>query len=318
MPAMRWYPLKFRPIYKPRIWGGHRLREVFGKDLPEGQTIGESWELADLPGDQSVITNGTLAGQTLAGVMQRHGQPIAGRPDLPSPFPLLIKFLDAQDWLSVQVHPDAQACRRLGHGQPKSECWVIVDAPAHAFIYKGLRPGTTPQALRKAIAHGQVADLLRRVPVKPGQCHYLPAGTVHALGPGILVAEVQTPSDTTFRVFDWNRLDDTGKPRQLHLDQAMESIHFQESDQTCPVTSEGRLVDCPFFLLDKVLLAAGSRSLLSPGFMKVLLVLAGLGRITDGAGCAVDFRAGDCLLVPAPYTGTIGAERDTEYLVATV
>ena len=318
MPTMRWYPLRLRPILKPRIWGGRRLQEVFGKDLPDGERIGESWELADLPNDKSVIVNGTLAGQTLAAVVQEHGRHVTGRTDFPSPFPLLVKFLDAQEVLSVQVHPDAEACRRLAHGEPKSECWYIVDAPADAFIYKGLRPGTAKQAFKKAIADGTVMDLLQRVPVERGQCHFLPAGTVHALGAGILVAEVQTPSDTTFRVFDWNRLDYQGRPRTLHVQEALESIHFQESDQGLPVTSVGRLVDCPFFILDKGHLASGCQALLCPGIMKVLIILTGQGQIVDAAGHAVEFRAGDCLLVPAVYEGAIVVQQDAEYLTVTI
>lgn len=310
--------MKFRPIYKPRIWGDRRLQEVFGKDLPADRKIGESWELADLPYDKSVVANGTLAGRTLVSVVQEYTRQVTGITDFQIPFPLLIKFLDAQDVLSVQVHPDAEACRRLGQGEPKSECWYIVDAQADAYIYKGLKPGVTKQAFKKATTNGTVADLLQRVPAERGQCHFLPAGTVHALGPGILVAEIQTPSDTTFRVFDWNRLDDKGQSRPLHIQEAMESIHFQESDQVLPISQVGRLVDSPYFIVDKGHRLAGDQVLFSPGVMKVLVILTGQGHIADASGHAVDFRAGDCLMIPAAYEGAMIAKEETEYLMVTI
>jgi len=318
MTAMRWYPLKFKPIYKPRIWGGRRLQKVFGKDLPNGEKIGESWELADLPDDKSVVTTGILAGRTLTAVVKEHTRFITGRTDFPTPFPLLIKFLDAQDVLSVQVHPDAGACRRLGHGEPKSECWYIVDAPADAYLYKGLKPGVSQEVISKAITKGTVADLLQKVHAEPGHCHFLPAGTVHALGPGILVAEVQTPSDTTFRVFDWNRLDDKGRSRPLHIQEALESIHFDSPVGSLTATSVGRLVDCPYFTVDKGHREAGGQVLLSPGVMKVLVILTGQGYITDAYGHAAVFQAGDCLLIPAAYEGAMITRQDTEYLMVTV
>jgi len=315
---MACYPLKFKPIFKQRIWGGTRLREVFGKDLPAGQKIGESWELADLPGDKSMVISGPLAGQTLSAVVQGHPQEIYGRPRPPQVFPLLIKFLDAEDTLSVQVHPDAAACQRMAKGQLKTECWYIVAAERGAFIYKGLRPGVTRQAFARAIDDGTVEGLLQAVPVEPGQCHYLPAGTVHALGPGILVAEIQTPSDTTYRVFDWNRLDDKGRPRTLHIQEALESIHFDPTAADPPVATVGRLVDGPYFRVDKGHQAVGCETLLSPGIMKVLVILTGQGRITNATGHTADFRAGDCLLVPAAYEGAMIARQDTESLTVTL
>ena len=166
-------------------------------------------------------------------------------------FPLLVKFLDAQDVLSVQVHPDAETCRRMGKGDPKTECWYVIQAEPGAVIYKGFKRGVTRERFAKAIQDGTVADLLAAVPVRPGECHFIPAGTVHSLGAGLLIAEVQTPSDTTYRVFDWNRVDDAGKPRPLHIAEALESIHFDVTPDKLPVTTVGRLVDCEYFQVDK-------------------------------------------------------------------
>jgi len=199
------YPLKFRPIYKQRIWGGQKLREVFDKDIPPFEKIGESWELADLPNDKSIISNGELTGQTLISAIEKYPKEITGNEDFSGPFPLLIKFLDAQDILSVQVHPDPETCRRMGKGEPKTECWYIISAEPDAVIYKGLKKGVTKERFAKAIKKGNVADMLEKVTVEKGQCHFLPAGTAHAIGPGLLIAEIQMPSDTTYRVFDWNR-----------------------------------------------------------------------------------------------------------------
>ena len=278
---MRTYPLKSAPVFKSRIWGGRKLEEVFGKELPPGQKIGESWEIADLPEKQSTIANGPLAGQTLGEVVRGHAQEIAGTQGVPhgfvsrasrprseggtpstqrgqdgretrlERFPLLVKFLDAQDVLSVQVHPDAETCRRMGKGDPKTECWYIIQAEPGAVIYKGFKKAVTRERFARAIQDGTVADLLAAVPVKAGECHFIPAGTVHSLGAGLLIAEVQTFSDITYRVFDWNRVDDSGKPRPLHVAEALESIHFDVTPDKLPVTTVGRLVDCEYFKVDK-------------------------------------------------------------------
>ena len=160
---MKPYPLKFRPIYKQRLWGGQKLREFFNKDIPAGEKIGESWELADLPDDKSVIENGELAGQTLSSAIEKYPKEITGEENFSGPFPLLIKFLDAEDILSVQVHPDEQACRRLGKGVPKTECWYIISAVPGAVIYKGLKKGVTKEQFAEAIKKGAVAEPLVKV-----------------------------------------------------------------------------------------------------------------------------------------------------------
>jgi len=315
---MQVYPLKLKPIYKQRIWGGQKLRGVFGKDIPEGEKIGESWELADLPEDRSVITNGELAGQTLISAVEKYPKEITGDASFRGPFPLLIKFLDAEDVLSVQVHPDRQTCQRMGKGDPKTECWYIISAEPGAILYKGLKKGVTREGFAEAIREGTVGELLTKVPVAAGQCHFLPAGTAHTLGGGLLIAEIQTPSDTTYRVFDWNRVDDSGKPRQLHIEEALESINFDVSGEELPVTTIGRLAECEYFRIDKGHQAASCESLVSPGKMKTLIIVTGRGAILGAGGTRVDFKPGDCLLVPAEYEGTMQFLEDTEYLTVTI
>ncbi len=311
------YPLKFKPIYKHRIWGGQKLRTVFGKDLPKGEKIGESWELADLPDDKSVISNGELAGQTLSWAVTKYPKEVTGDENFKLPFPLLIKFLDTQDILSVQVHPDPETCRRMGKGEPKTECWYIIDAKRAGFIYKGLKPGVTKEKLAVASNKGTVENLLQKVPVSPGECHFLPAGTAHSIGPGLLIAEIQTPSDTTYRFFDFNRVDDTGKPRQLHIEEALESVHFGRADELS-VTTIGRLVECEYFKIDKGHQAKDCELLLSSGEMKTLIILSGGGTITDSRQRPVGFKPGDCILVPSCYEAAVCFGRDTQYLTITI
>jgi mannose-6-phosphate isomerase len=329
------YPLKFKPIYKKRIWGGQKLRDFFNKDIPANEKIGESWEIADLPddktakrmADKSIIANGELAGQTLGSVIKKYPKEIMGDKNFSGPFPLLIKFLDAEDILSVQVHPDEQTCRRMGKGVPKTECWYIIFAAPDAVIYKGLKKGVSKEKFAAAIKDGNVAELLAKVSVKAGQCHFLPAGTAHTIGAGLLIAEIQTPSDTTYRVFDFNRVDDAGKPRQLHIKEALESIRFDMSQDELSVTTVGRLIDCEKFKIDKGHQVKNCEMLISPGKMKTLIIISGFGTILPAA-CRehpgqkkenpTEFRAGDCLLVPAAYEGAVWFADDTQYLTVTI
>ncbi|MHC4636758.1 MAG: type I phosphomannose isomerase catalytic subunit [Planctomycetota bacterium] len=315
---MDFYPFKFRPVYKERIWGGHKLRDFFGKKIPEGKKIGESWEITDLPEGESVIANGQLAGLTLKSAIERYTEEIIGNKNFTGQFPLLIKFLDAEDLLSVQVHPDEQACQRMGKGNPKTECWYIISAAEGAVIYKGLKEGVTKAEFAGAIDKGEVETLLKCVPVVKGECHYLPAGTVHAIGAGLLIAEIQLPSDTTYRVFDWNRVNESGKPRELHIEEALESIHFDPSGDNLSVTTIGRVVNSKYFQIDKGHRLTRCELLLSPGKMKVMIILSGGGKISGTDSLEVEFRAGDTLLVPACYEGSTLFEEDTEYLTVTV
>jgi len=314
---MKFYPLKFKPIYRELIWGGHKLRNVLSKDFPANKKIGESWELVDLPGDKSVITNGQFAGKTITDILQKYPQQIIGKEIYEPPFGLLIKFIDANDILSVQVHPDAQAVKKLKNARPKTECWYILDAEPGACIYKGLKPGTTRAMFEQAVKDGSCAELLNRVLVKPGQCHFLPAGTVHAIGAGNLIAEIQTPSDTTYRVFDWNRLAD-GKPRQLHIVEALESIGFNQNPNDSTVKDTGRLVDCDLFKVDKITANAGTSAKIAAGVVKVIVIIKGGGEITSADTNAVDFSIGQTILLPAEFEGKFLFEADTAYLSSTV
>jgi len=315
---MNFYPLKFKPIFKERIWGGQKLRDLFDKEIPELQKIGESWELADLPQDKSEIINGEFADKTINWIINKYPKEIMGKENFSGPFPLLIKILDAEDILSVQVHPDQQTCLRMGKGEPKTECWYIISAQHDSVIYKGLKEGVTKEQFADAIEKGNVAELLKKISVNPGQCHFLPAGTAHSIGAGLLIAEIQTPSDTTYRVFDFNRVDKNGKSRQLHIEQALESIHFGSSEDKLTVRSEGLLVDCEYFKINKESQTKGSQIDFAPGKMKTLIILKGHGKLIGSDGFDVEFNPGDTVLVPALYEGKMHFDEDVQYLTITI
>ena len=315
---MNLYPLKFAPLFVEKMWGGRKIENVLGKALPPGKRIGESWELYDFPpgvvggsGDwvSSAIANGPLAGRTLHWAVHHFGKALLGSVQPVGPheqFPLLIKFLDAREDLSVQVHPDQQYADAHPDAHLKTEAWYIVEHDPGARLFKGLRAGSTCERFRAAVEAGDVERYLTSIPVSAGQCHYLPSGTVHALGAGILAAEVQTPSDTTFRVFDFNRTDPaTGKPRSLHIEQAMECIDFSaEAPRLEPApgrdSTRQPLVSSPYFRIEKRLAARGETCRFSQGQPAVLILLKGQALIASaGAADATHLAAGETLLLPA-------------------
>ena len=280
------YPLTFEPLLKEKVWGGRSL-ECFGKQLPDDVFIGESWELADLPSSitegQSVIANGPLKGKILD-----------------EAFPLLIKFLDANDNLSVQVHPSEEYAENHPEAHLKSEAWIILDATPDGKIYVGLKEGTTEEEFRVAIDNDTVPELLNAINVTKGECYYLPSGTCHALGAGVLVAEVQTQSDTTFRVWDWGR---TG--REMHIDQAMECIDFHSGELTFkqpePIQSGNFLTthfaETPFFSIERIETIENTElELVVDETPAVLMVVEGNATIQHDV--PVDARRGTTILLP--------------------
>ncbi len=223
------YPLRFRPIFRQYIWGGRRLETLLGKRLGEGEHYAESWEVVDHGADQSVVSAGPLAGRSLHELVERWGMELLGRAgERRDRFPLLLKFLDAQRDLSVQVHPDdTQAARLDPPDYGKTEAWYVIHADPGSRIYAGLKAGVDRSTFERAIADGRVVECLHVVEPKPGDCLFVPARTVHALGAGVLVAELQQSSDTTYRIYDWDRLGADGRPRELHIAQALEVIDFE-------------------------------------------------------------------------------------------
>jgi mannose-6-phosphate isomerase len=305
------YPLIFEPIFKTRIWGGSKLASVLGKRVPPGQRVGESWELSDLDSDPSVVALGPERGKTIRHVITFWGSELLGRGALrDGRFPLMIKFLDTADVLSVQVHADNVAAAGLGGGtRPKYESWYIAEAEPHAFIYRGLEDGVDGAELRRSLSEERLPSVLRRIPVRKGQAYFVPAGMVHAIGPGILAVEVSSPSDTTFRLFDWKRFDpDTGGPRPLHLDEALSCVRFEPvpADAERPShlgsvwASVTGLIRSEHFTVERVRMVEGVEMAIPYEEMVIWIVLEGRGTIfCASSGSPVEFQKGDTVLLPA-------------------
>lgn len=253
------YPFILEPAYKDYIWGGSRIPIRFNRHQPEG-VYAESWELSDRPEGMSVVANGTLKGQSLAALITRFGKDLLGRGIKSTTFPLLVKLLDAKERLSIQVHPD-NAAAALGIGEAKTEAWHILDAPQGGQVFAGLKPGINETVFLGALKTGHLEETLQAVPVAAGDTIFIPGGRIHAICEGMLILEVQQNSNTTFRVYDWGRVDKTGKPRELHLEQALKVIHWADS---APVKTTPRpiseklgalvteLVICPYFRLERL------------------------------------------------------------------
>jgi mannose-6-phosphate isomerase len=288
-------PLVFEPLFMERVWGGRRLETLLHKRLPPSVKIGESWELVDREEAQSVVHEGPLRGLTLNELWTQQraeifGPGLAGTPR----FPLLFKILDAQDRLSVQVHPPAHAATRLG-GEPKTEMWYILDALLDSNLYAGLKQGVTREGFEQALREGNVAEQIHGFPIKAGDAMFIPSGRVHAIGTGNLIVEVQQNSDTTYRVFDWNRLGLDGKPRELHIAESLESIDFTDAEPAVAQPQGDVIAACEFFCVERWTLD-GPRSSTGRGFA-VFTVIE--GSVECGGR---QFARGTLFLLPATAT----------------
>ena len=312
------YPLKFAPRWVEKIWGGRKFETVLGKPLPPEVNVGESWEIFDFPPGvvdksadwvSSAVTNGPLTGRTLHQLVQQYGKDLHGDVALLNgeQFPILIKFLDAREDLSLQVHPPCAYTDDNPGTHLKTEAWYVIEHGEGAKLYKGLKPDVTREQFATGIADGTVMDLVNAIPVKPGQCYFLPSGTVHALGAGILVAEVQTPSDTTFRVWDFKRLEN-GKERELHVEQALKCMDFSHAPEPAQPRSHAagffttvtRLVTSEFFTIEKVRFAEGVEEAIPYDQPVVWIVLEGRAQVrVEGMKEPVEFTRGETVLLPA-------------------
>jgi mannose-6-phosphate isomerase len=301
------YPFIFNPIFKERVWGGRELERLFGKKLPPGAPIGESWEISDRPGDTSVIANGPLAGKDLRWLMEHHAAEILGgaKPAAAGRFPLLCKILDAREKLSLQVHPPAGKAAEL-KGEPKTEMWFIADAAPDAGLYVGLNRGMTRAGFEKKITDGSVADCFHRLPVQAGDSMFLPSGRVHAIGAGLVIFEIQQNSDTTYRVFDWNRVGLDGKPRPLHVAESLACIDFADFEPELATTQfaahgkiqKRELASDPLFNVEAWKLSPNAKGSLQPNKSQIVAATNGQVEITGGE-TTVGLRAGQFCLIPA-------------------
>lgn len=249
-------PIVFKPLAMERVWGGRRFEELAGKELPVDAPVGELWELVDREDAQSVVVGGRWDGLTLHELWSNHreevfGKATAGRAE--ARFPVLVKLLDAAEKLSVQVHPPAGMAAALG-GEPKTEVWYFLQSDPGACVYAGLKAGTTRTAFEDLLRAGEVEHVLHRIPVRTGESIFIPSGRLHAIGGGNLIVEIQQNSDTTYRVFDWNRTGLDGKPRALHLEQSMASIDFDDFEPRVAGAGEGTIADCDHFHVRRMVL----------------------------------------------------------------
>ena len=308
MNQMPLYPLRFEPIYQYRLWGGRRLSNLLSTPLPGDEPIGEAWVLSDRDDHQSQVANGPLKGQTIGELMEEfRGQLMGKLAPRFRRFPLLLKFLDAREMLSVQVHPSDAHPDLIPAGESgKTEAWVVIEAGNGSRIYAGLKPSTTAGDLRQSIATGTIADHLVGIVPKPGDSVFIPAGTVHTLGGDVVVFEIQQNSDVTFRLYDWGHVDaKTGQPRPLQVDQALASIDFADSIgglvtplvvTTTPVERE-RLFDCEHFLLWR-LRGESPFNVGTAEMPRVLVCIEGSGWL-EGSGYAYGVDKGEVWLLPA-------------------
>jgi mannose-6-phosphate isomerase len=250
-------PIVFEPLYMQRVWGGRELERQYGRTLPDDAPYGESWEIVDRTDEQSVVRGGEYAGKTLHELWTTRREEIFGRglPDSER-FPILIKVLDARDKLSLQVHPPAAIAAELG-GEPKTEMWYIAEASPGAILHVGLKKDVSRQTFQEAIRSGTVADCVHSLQVRAGDSIFIPSGRLHAIGAGLLIHEIQQNSDTTYRVFDWNRTGLDGKPRELHMEASLASIDFSDIEPRIGQARGQVIAECEYFRVEKVSLGAG-------------------------------------------------------------
>jgi len=298
---MKVYPLRFHALLKEKVWGGRKLARVLGKNLPSEQRIGESWEVSGYGDDVSIVANGPYQGMGLHRMVRDFGEALLGTDVPPGRFPLLFKFVDAGDRLSVQVHPSDAYARRTEHGASgKTEAWVIVDARPGARLVRGLESGVDAAVFRRAVEEGRLDEILHWIEVSPGDVIFVPAGQVHAIGKGILLYEVQQSSDSTYRVYDW------GRPRPLHIEKALEVTRYDRSpdlvEGVCTEEAGGTrtaLISCRYFVVERWNVHTSMESRCDGHSFHVLSVLGGHGEIGWGAHQAMPIERGESLLLPA-------------------
>ncbi|MGI5869141.1 MAG: type I phosphomannose isomerase catalytic subunit [Kiritimatiellia bacterium] len=315
-------PLLFKPVYRDYVWGGDRIREQFDRAAAPSPCA-ESWEVSAHPDGMSVVEGGPCAGKTLADLCAEFGREILGSHSADGHFPILVKLIDAKTRLSVQVHPDEAAAERHG-GEAKTEMWYILDAAPGAFVCAGLKPGIGPRHFDDAIRSGKVAATLRTLPVVPGRAVYIPGGLVHAIGDHCLILEVQQSSNTTYRVYDWDRVDHEGKPRPLHVKQAMEVIDWRAPEleliASIPMNAAAagnkrdRVLRCDFFTMERFSLTvpepfesdgASFRVLFAPDHDVAITWADGRETLPAGRSCLIPAAMPPYTLAPAGAAATV-------------
>ncbi|GHT49808.1 mannose-6-phosphate isomerase [Bacteroidia bacterium] len=315
------YPLKFEPILKPLIWGGNRIATFKSNEqlpitnYPDG--IGESWEISGVAGDVSVVSNGSLKGKSLTDLLESDGEKLLGKAaykQFGNTFPLLIKFIDARTPLSIQVHPDDELARKRHNSFGKTEMWYVVEADKGASLYSGFSKPMNADKYVKSLENDTFMDYLQKYEVQPGDVFFLPAGRVHAIGAGCFIAEIQQTSNITYRIYDYNRTDASGNPRELHTELAKDAINYRLSSpqkDTLPIT-------CPYFTTEIIDFRHCGHDPQSPpqtmmtrvhpDTFVIYICIAGKATVTDASGTFVTLQQGETVLVPAENAAKISLQ----------
>lgn len=302
------YPMKTVPVFKQYLWGGDSLKRKYNKPIPDGFAA-ESWEVSCHSDGLCTIAEGEHKGKTLKEVVFSDTQAMLGKSDC-NTFPLLVKLLDAKDKLSVQVHPDNDYAFEHENGElGKTEMWYVVDAEPGAKLVYGLKDGTTPEMLKSAVVEGRLEELLNYVPVSKGDSFFIPSGTIHAICEGLLIAEIQQSSNTTYRVYDYNRRDKDGNLRPLHIDKAVEATNYSPAPLSCECNEKSicggtvkQLAGCEYFTVLKYSCHGEMNVNKNPDKFEMLVCTEGGGEIVCDAG-SYSFTGGDSFFVPAAMSG---------------
>jgi len=301
------YPLKFKPVFKDKIWGGQKIKTNLGLDFSPLPNCGEAWSLSGVPGCQTVIANGFLEGNELNEILEIYMDDLVGEKVYDrygNEFPILVKFIDANDWLSIQVHPDDALAARRNIGSGKTEMWYVLAADSGAELISGFNRKMNASAYLEVLNQNRLKEVLNIEKVQTGDVFFIPAGRIHALGPGILLAEIQQTSDTTYRIYDWDRVDNTGKSRELHTDLAVDAIDFNPVDSyrtnyRNAVNKPATLVDCPFFTTNLIEIDRETvKDYCALDSFVIYICVEGNAEIMTG-GANVSLHCGEAMLLPA-------------------
>ncbi len=304
---MKLYPLKFKPILKSTIWGGNDICK-FKNINPIQDGIGESWEISHVKNNVSVVANGELKGKNLEELIQIFGKELIGEKNLQQyggQFPLLIKFIDARDDLSIQVHPDDELARKRHNSFGKTEMWYVISAEDNASLYSGFSKKITPDEYIKTVENNTFTDTLQKYQISAGDVFFLPAGRVHAIGSGTFIAEIQQTSDITYRIYDYNRKDTQGNSRELHTELAKDAIDYNvydnyKTDYQDKIDVPVNLVDCNYFHTSLLHLKSNlTRDFSNQDSFKIYICLSGKCDLTDDNGFSISIRQGETVLLPA-------------------
>lgn len=304
------YPLKFEPIYKEKIWGGNKIRTHLNKDYGTLSNCGESWEISGVKGDLSVVASGELKGKSLPDVIDTYGADLVGdsvHKKFGNEFPLLVKFIDANDDLSIQVHPSDEIAKERHNSFGKTEMWYIIQSDPGATLYNGFSEPVTKDQLRQYSTSDEILKILNKESVKSGDVYFLPSGQVHSIGKGILLAEIQQTSDITYRVYDFDRVDNLGKKRDLHIDEALDVIDFEiKSSYKTPINPQlnetTKVVDCDYFTTNLLIIDSPiSKNFEAIDSFKIYLGLEGKAELKCGDH-SITVTAGESVLIPACFT----------------